>query len=378
MSCARGRAAIPLAAENPRRGTESAPYPRGLAFAFSVVGLAFGVAALAAPATPGAPGGPPPVWPEFQVRRGSWTIVTENDKYFAGTDRHYTNGFKLIWLGETTLDESREFLQRVAEFVPTLRTDADQQRFKVGLALGQNIYTPARTDTPALLAADRPYAGWLYGSMIAHAQDRGENLLRVVEVSLGIVGPSALGRQAQNGWHDVIGVPHAQGWDNQLRDEPALMLSWERRYRLFTWKIDRGHVIDAIGRGRLTLGNVHTHAAAGIMIRGGWNLPHDFGTDLIRPAGGGMANAGPPRRFAAYAYLSAEARLVGRNIFLDGNTWRGSHSVRKRPLMGDFSAGLVLAWPRFQVTYTQDAATKEFYGQTRRDVFGSIALTTFH
>ena len=49
-------------------------------------------------------GGDDPIWHDLSVRRGSFTLVTENDKYFAGTDRHYTNGFKLLWLGETTLD----------------------------------------------------------------------------------------------------------------------------------------------------------------------------------------------------------------------------------------------------------------------------------
>lgn len=320
----------------------------------------------------------PSLWQEFDVRRGAWTFVTENDKYFAGTDRHYTNGLKLIWLGETTLDQSQSFVRQVARFIPTLRDAAQYQRYKVGASFGQNIYTPANTATTALQPQDRPYAGWLYGSVMVQAQEVGGRLLRVVELSVGVVGPSALGQQAQNGWHDVINVPHAQGWANQLHDEPALMLSWERRYRLWSWPAGGRRAADLIGRGRLTLGNVHTHAAAGAMLRAGWNLPRDFGTDLIRPAGGGMANAGSARRFSAYAYLSTEARAVARNIFLDGNTFRSSHSVRKRPAVIDGSAGLVLAWPRFQVTYTQDARTKEFYGQTKRDVFGSIAFTFFH
>jgi hypothetical protein len=46
--------------------------------------------------------------------------------------------------------------------------------------------------------------------------------------------------------------------------------------------------------------------------------------------------------------------------------------------MADLSAGLVLAWPRFQLTYTQDYRSKEYRGQQHPDVFGSIALTTFY
>jgi lipid A 3-O-deacylase len=315
--------------------------------------------------------------PKVGVRRGAWTLVTENDKYFAGTDRHYTNGLKLLWLGETTLDESDEFLQRVADFIPTLRTDAAQQRYKVGLALGQNIYTPADTETVALIPDDRPYGAWLYGSLLAQAQEVDGRMLRVVELSVGMVGPSALGRETQNRVHRIINIPEAQGWDNQLKDEPGLILSWERRRRLHTWEVDGRRWLDVIGRGRLTLGNVHTHAALGGRVRLGWNLPRDFGTDLIRPAGGAIANAGPSRGFSAHLFASAEVRAVARNIFLDGNTWQDSHSVDKRPVIGDLSAGLVLAWPAFQFTYTQDMRTREYYGQDKRDVFGSVAVTFF-
>jgi hypothetical protein len=316
--------------------------------------------------------------PEVGLRRMAVTLVTENDKYFAGTDRHYTNGLKILWLGETTLDESHDFVRGVANLVPTLRTVADHQRYKVGLALGQNIYTPSDTETAALIPDDRPYAGWLYGSLLAQAQADDGSTLRVVELSIGMVGPSALGREAQNGFHGIIDVPEAQGWANQLKDEPGLILSWERRRRLHTWEVDGRRWLDVIGRGRLTLGNIHTHAALGGRVRLGWNLRRDFGTDLIRPAGGAIANAGPARGFSAHLFASAEVRAVARNLFLDGNTWRDSHAVDKRPVIGDFSAGLVLAWPSFQFTYTQDMRTREYYGQDKRDVFGSVAVTFFH
>lgn len=318
------------------------------------------------------------VWEDLSVRRGSVTLLTENDKYFAGTDRHYTNGFKLLWLGETSLHQSHAFLQAVAKYIPTLRGIEARQRYKVGVALTQEIFTPTNTDTTALQPNDRPYAGWLHASLIAQAQDKDGSVLRMVELSLGVVGPSALGEAAQNGWHDVINAPHALGWANQLHDEPAIMLSWERRYRLYTLRLETHPVFDLIGRARITLGNVHTHIAPGLRARLGWNLPPDFGADLIRPCGGSMANARARAGFSAHLFLSAEGRAVARNIFLDGNTWRSSHSVDKLPTMADLSAGLVVSFPRFQLTYTQDYRTREYRTQAQRDVFGSIAVTMFY
>jgi hypothetical protein len=313
--------------------------------------------------------------PAFRFRHSTLSVVSENDKYFAGTDRHYTNGFKLTWLGETDLNQSKKFVKAAAGLIPWMDPEHVDWHYKVGSALGQNIYTPVDTDTATLLPNDRPYAGWLYGSILLHAQLNDQ--LRLVELSVGVIGPSALGRQSQNAWHDVIDVRHANGWANQLHDEPGLQLSWERRYRTWQWTEKSGSRlgVDLMLRHRVTLGNVATHAAGGAVMRFGWHLPADFGADLIRPGGGGIANDGTPSRFSVYTYASGEVRAVARDIFLDGNTWRSSHSVDKRPVVADLNLGFVLHWPRFQIAYTQNYRTKEFYGQPHRDVFGSVGFS---
>ena len=53
-------------------------------------------------------------------RSSTVTLYSENDKYFAGTDRHYTNGFKLSFLGDTNLQDSPDIVQAVAHYIPTL------------------------------------------------------------------------------------------------------------------------------------------------------------------------------------------------------------------------------------------------------------------
>jgi len=316
--------------------------------------------------------------PQFRVQHSTLSIVSENDKYFAGTDRHYTNGLNLTWLGETNLNQSRQFVKTAARFIPWMDPEHKDWHYKVGFGLGQNIYTPVDTDTAALLPQDRPYAGWLYGSILLHAQL--DDQLRLVELSLGVIGPSALGEEFQNAWHDVINVPHAEGWAHQLHDEPGFQLSWERRYRTWQWTETSGSRLgmDLMLRHRVTLGNVATHLAVGTVVRVGWRLPADFGADLIRPGGGNRANDGSPDRFSAYLSASGEVRAVVRDLFLDGNTWSDSHSVDKRPVVGDFNLGFVLHWPEFQLAYTQNYRTKEFYGQPRRDVFGSIGFSFSH
>lgn len=296
----------------------------------------------------------------------------ENDKFFSGSDRHYTQGARITALydaGATSwaTEKARKVLRVFSE-----KITGDEARLAV--SFGQDMFTPEDILTPALITNDRPYAAWAYLAASFHVIDtapsgeegkRRQNSL-IAEVSLGIVGPSAQGELLQNGWHDIIHVPRAQGWANQLHDEPGLNFAfeWRRKFWHEGW-------IDVVPRAALVLGNVHTHASVGATFRIGPNLPDDFGHDLIRAASGNVAR---PTGFSSYLFASADTRIVGRNIFLDGNSWRHSHSVRKRPVVADLNLGFALNWPRFRVIYTQNYRTKEFYGQPKRDVFGSVSL----
>src|SRR5258707_14751038 len=83
---------------------------------------------------------------------GEATLTLDND-FFAGFDRHYTNGFQLALLGDTAslpgpLREMHPF------------GDAVDKQYT--FAIGQRIYTPGDKSASPPDPADRPYAGWLY------------------------------------------------------------------------------------------------------------------------------------------------------------------------------------------------------------------------
>ena len=310
------------------------------------------------------------------------TVYSENDKYFAGTDRHYTNGFKLSFTATEHHAALEAFGHKLDAFGRLLaglwpgsvEPEATAQA-KLSFSIGQNIYTPTQIQTPAPDPTNRPYAAWLYGGVAFQRQEADQ--LQVIECELGVVGPAALGRQIQNGWHDIIGVAHAQGWSHQLHNEPGVNLTYDWRHRWLhsqesTSTRSHGFDLDVIPRWGASLGNVHTYLDAGAMVRAGWRLPADFGPDLIRSASGGSVKTSG---LSCFLFGTASGRAVARDIFLDGNTFESSPSVRKRPLVADFSAGLAVYLGDFHVAYTQNYRTREFYGQPQRDVFGSINLS---
>ena len=325
--------------------------------------------------------------PPERLRFGSVTLYSENDKYFAGTDQHYTNGFKLSALSADltnfTSDPVPRLVQQVARNLDRLVPPG--RDCKLGLALGQNIYTPVDTATTAPQPLDRPYAAWLYASaafQVFHPARvfatgwRGVAELDTLEVSAGLVGPGALGRQAQNNMHSLLGLGRANGWPNQLHNEPGLVLALERKWRIATRHARDGWGADFIPRLGATVGNIFTFANAGAELRAGYRLPADFGTNLIRPSGDSNSRRRAP--WSLFAFASGEGRAIARDLTLDGNTFQASPHIAKEAFVGDAIAGLAVGTTHWQFNYAQALRTKEFKGQVKASVFGSISATLYY
>jgi lipid A 3-O-deacylase len=315
---------------------------------------------------------------------GSLTLYSENDTYFAGTDRNYTNGFKLSYLsgdlrnvhtGSAPLP-ARLFARALGALAP------EGHDYRVGFSIGQNIYTPEDIQTTAYQPDDRPYAAWLYGGMALHvlhgsAFSGRAARLDIFELQLGYVGPSALGEEIQNGVHELRAIREARGWDQQVGDEPGVNFIYERRYRFSTADARAGWGLDAIPHFGVSLGNVFTYANVGAEVRAGWHLPPDFGSNLIRPSGDSSREVGRPR-FGIYLFAAVDARAVARDITLDGNSFANDGpDSSKEPLVADFYGGVGTTLGRAELRYAQAYRTREFRGQREGQVFGSLSLTWF-
>jgi len=309
----------------------------------------------------------------------AFSAYFEND-LFGDTDEHYTNAVKLTWQSKD-LKEYRDDVRipkwafPIIDLAP-LVNDPDALH-NIGLSIGQNIYTPSDIEATELIEDDRPYAGFLYFSMALHSKN--ERILDTLETSMGIVGPSALSEFSQNTVHELRDLSTAKGWKNQLRDEPALLLTWKRSLRLARRDLGHGFACDVIPHLGVTLGNVATYANGGGEVRFGYRLPYDFGTALIRP--GGSISAPTSRRdrqvrngVGLHLFAGTDGRAVLHNIFLDGNTWRDSHSVEKKYFVADFSVGAALTWKELSISYSHVYRTKEFEGQDGGQSFGSLNI----
>jgi hypothetical protein len=206
--------------------------------------------------------------------------------------------------------------------------------------------------------------------------------LHSLEVSLGILGPSALGEFSQDTIHDIRNNSKANGWDHQLPNEPTFNLLYRKSRRLFeSSDVGSGFGYDSFYRWGADLGTLMVDANAGFFFRFGYNLPVDFSDPKLSLTAytHQMFIEDPERRihdsFSFITIFSAEARAVAHNIFLDGNVFQDSPSVDKRIFVADFTAGFALRYKRFQYGFAETYRTEEFKGQGGGHLFGSVTIS---
>ncbi|MFK5914851.1 MAG: lipid A deacylase LpxR family protein [Woeseiaceae bacterium] len=310
-------------------------------------------------------------YPMGSVKEEYWSIQLENDFFARSGDRYYTNG---VEISQTLIGDRVQWLEDVATSLWAFDTDGEING--VNYRVGQKIFTPDNTEATDLLVNDRPYAGYLYLSAAMLSSVSRENNIHtgnLIEVTLGIVGPSAQGENVQSGFHDLIGIDKANGWDNQLHDELALGISYTR-----FWKEVKPLASLSYGMTphiSLTIGNVYTYAASGIMFRFGTHLNNDLAPPNIRPGFPGLSLFRPTQQSSWYLFAGIEGRAVARNIFLDGNTFSDSHSVDKKPLVADFQYGFVFQTGGMRFSISNMIRTKEFEGQKDETKFGAVNIS---
>lgn len=302
---------------------------------------------------------------------GTAVFEFEND-FFSNTDRHFTHGTKLTYITAERAPGDDDLISQAAAYVPFF---PDRARARATYALGQNMYTPEDIKLEQLIRDDRPYAGWLYVGFGLVAEDPERKRIDNLEIDLGVVGPWSQADRTQQHWHRWFGFDDPKGWDNQLENEPGVMILFERQQRFAKMKTPFGVEAELLPSFGFALGNVMTYGSLGATVRIGGDLDVDYGPPRIRPS---LPTGGFLRRsdgFNWYLFAAVGGRAVARNIFLDGNSFSDSHSVDKKLLVGDLQAGAALQYDGWRLAYTHILRTREFDGQDTPDRFGSLSLS---
>ncbi|MBC7795063.1 MAG: lipid A deacylase LpxR family protein [Clostridia bacterium] len=292
----------------------------------------------------------------------TFTAIVENDVIFA-VDRHYSSGVSVMYT--TSRGGTPSFMRRIGHWF------APEGEVHATLALAHNIYTSRSIIMRRLDDRDRPYAAMLYASagIEASSATHYDNLT----LTLGTIGPAALGKQFQEVIHAAIG-PTPRRWDSQLSNEPAMILAYTHAWRRQLGTIG-GLRAEWLPQVDLVAGNIFTYGGAGMTFRVGDHMPLDYGPTRVLPAIQGSTVFVQASKIGWYVFAGSEVRGVVRNIFLDGNTWAESRNVPKHHTVVDIQFGWAIVWRNTRLSMSHVLRTKEFERQADLDLFGSLDLS---
>jgi hypothetical protein len=318
----------------------------------------------------------------------TFTLQEEDDSLVSSalrSDRGYTNGTRMLW---NWIPSKSSRLDTVASVF--CHHDADCDRM-VTAGIGQNMYTPENLARPTIIVGDRPYGGWLYGTMMFDASR--PMMVDHMEVSVGVIGHDSHADDAQKFVHKYVVPPATDpaGWNNQIGEWAALLATYERRVKLVSLKrADKLEWLDLTPALGGTIGNVFDNAAASATLRLGYNLPPRFiapipaarvalrtPADQIREE---AARARVPRpNWDAYVYLVANASYAARNVFIDNED--DTYRIRRLPWGREHRAGVSFRVHNFRLAYQYTWRSSEFrplvhfLGPSRPHSYGMVMVS---
>jgi hypothetical protein len=296
-----------------------------------------------------------------------FTLEEENDALAPGphrTDQFYTQGARL-----TTRWDSPAPLS------------SGGGREQLGVAVGQNIYTPSdiRVTDLDTLRHDRPYAGWLYAAILwdlvrddapfslrLGEDARGDGASTIgAEVAFGTTGPRSGAGPVQTNFHRLLrdlngsptSPPDPAGWD-----------LYQTRNRL-TFDMAIHYEFDLLQAGA-RLGGLSAWSGSILALRLSPRLRVDAGTMFDAAWAGLEVRTGlmaAPRRtvrpalhLELYGFARADGRWVAYNGFIQGPLLHGvTPLVGIANAVGDLDVGAVLRVGGLEVAYSTLWRTSE-------------------
>jgi hypothetical protein len=262
----------------------------------------------------------------------------DNDVIF-DSDRDYSSGLFLRVKNWGAFGQLANAI--TALFVPQDKRHLYRSSF--GLLIGQEIYTPMITDRLDFVPYERPFAGWLY---IGAEYELASPTWHITATArLGYTGRWTLAQELQQAWHGVIylfyqGTSLGRGWGYQLPTEVTFQANLNAKWYLFQLT-DRGNKYMEFGlEAELAVGNVFVHPEVKLLWRFGW-LPRRANDRGVKTW---ESKPDKPEKltrnnWSFQFFFEPFARLVVRNLFLDGLAFTESHRIPRYPGVIGFEGG---------------------------------------
>ncbi|MEO6404707.1 MAG: lipid A deacylase LpxR family protein [Ferruginibacter sp.] len=274
----------------------------------------------------------------------------DND-YFTKYDKYYTQG--ITW--EFVHPSIRKFPLARLLYRPW------QAPAQYGLTFNLFGFTPNSILSDSILYGDRPFDANISLQAFLTQTDTARKRKVSMAISLGVMGPAALGYEIQYNIHKCLDNPLPHGWQYQIKNDIILnyQLGYEKQL------LSSGNHFLLNGTAEARIGTLNDKLNTGFNFMAG-RFNKRFETKQ------------PKRKAEYYFYGQGRANLIGYDASLQGGLFN-----RKSPytitaanisrLSFQADAGVIVNFKSFYLSYTQSFLTKEFStGSNHR--WGGVSL----
>lgn len=271
------------------------------------------------------------------------SFTTDNDLYVSfNRDRYYTNGMFLNY----------RYISKIKN------TKLEKKIFE--WEIGHEMFTPNKSIVQSIDEHDRPFAGYLYGSLGVKNVYKNNKILNYT-LQIGVIGPNAFGKELQDFIHGIYGFKTATGWQFQIKN--AFALNFDLDYIHFLGKND-ANTIDASWVNTARIGTVYTNVSSGFYVRFGLNPLEKIINSIAFNTNLNDDTTSSTRAIESFFFIKPTLRYAFYDATLQGSYLNETSLVTKEiiPVVFDLEIGLKFTANRFNFGYTFNYNTSKSEG----------------
>jgi len=260
----------------------------------------------------------------------------EDDDYInfwgCGTDNAYTNGSRLDYF---YLPDHRPH-GVLGRFAPRA---GDSSIDIYGWGVMEIMYTPNNITKTEWQPDDYQYAGALVAIHSRYSYNPVKKYDFQTELVMGIIGPSAMAKQLQSGFHHLIHYTQPMGWGHQFRNDALLNVNFTAEKQLAA----AGDWLTIIGGAQAYAGTMQNGAALYPLILIGRMNPYfdGFFSEHV---------SNDRKKWQGYLLFRPELQYFAQNALLEGGLFKHN------PNLASDAGGKSNAAPASNALRQQDAA----------------------
>ncbi|MFZ3019465.1 MAG: lipid A deacylase LpxR family protein [Gallionella sp.] len=285
--------------------------------------------------------------PECKEKENGQHVLWENDvltsKLLGKSDKWYTDGIK--WASSYKPNCTPGWLPDKLQNTLADLMQEDRYDIVYGVTVGQLMFTPKNLATALPQPMDRFWGGWLYTGMQVQRQPRDDsNELETLEVDYGVTGALSGAEQVQRVIHRLSNSTPPQGWNNQIKTEPSIQITYSRTFHTPQRRIPGTALSsDFAWHYGAVAGTLFDYVNGGVTARLGTRLTDVTPGTIENPAIGQFSKLSN----AAYLMTRLDMKAVAHNTFIDGSLLREAphdSQVTSKQIVPQLSLGVVLEW----------------------------------